>query len=108
MARVVALVPDLLFGSKVQAMLAAGGHEVQMTGVDGLREHHAGADVRAPADDALRADPGLLADLGEVPHGRAVADDRAVVDVSGGQDAWRHGPRPPPRRARARPRCAAA
>ena len=32
MARVVALVPDLLFGSKVQAMLAAEGHEVELVG----------------------------------------------------------------------------
>jgi hypothetical protein len=31
-ARVVALVPDLLFGSKVQSMLAQAGHEVQLTG----------------------------------------------------------------------------
>jgi len=30
MARVVALVPDLLFGSQVQGMLAAGGHEVEL------------------------------------------------------------------------------
>jgi hypothetical protein len=29
-ARVVALVPDLLFGSKVQGMLAAAGHEVDL------------------------------------------------------------------------------
>jgi ABC-type sugar transport system substrate-binding protein len=28
--RVVALVPDLLFGSKVQGMLAAAGHEVEL------------------------------------------------------------------------------
>jgi len=32
MARVVALLPDLLFGSKVQGMLAAGGHEVTVAG----------------------------------------------------------------------------
>jgi CheY-like chemotaxis protein len=31
-ARVVALVPDLLFGSKVVAMLEAAGHEVTLTG----------------------------------------------------------------------------
>ena len=31
-ARVVALVPDLLFGSQVQGMLAAGGHEVELVG----------------------------------------------------------------------------
>ena len=32
MARVVALLPDLLFGSKVQGMLAAAGHEVTVAG----------------------------------------------------------------------------
>ena len=32
MARVLALVPDLLFGSKVQAMLAQAGHDVQLAG----------------------------------------------------------------------------
>ncbi len=32
MARVVALVPDLLFGSQVQGMLAAAGHEVELFG----------------------------------------------------------------------------
>lgn len=30
MARLVAHLPDLLFGSKVQGMLAAGGHDVQV------------------------------------------------------------------------------
>ena len=30
MTRVLALVPDLLFGSKVQAMLDAAGHDVEM------------------------------------------------------------------------------
>jgi hypothetical protein len=64
MARVVALVPDLLFGSKVQAMLAAGGHEVQMTGADGLREHAAAADVlvldlTADAEERIAAAEGL-------------------------------------------------
>ncbi len=32
MARVVALVPDLLFGSRVQAMLLAADHEVELVG----------------------------------------------------------------------------
>ena len=32
MARVVAVVPDLLFGSKVRGMLAAAGHEVELVG----------------------------------------------------------------------------
>jgi hypothetical protein len=38
MARVVALVPDLLFGSRVQGALTAGGHEVELIGdADRLR-----------------------------------------------------------------------
>jgi CheY-like chemotaxis protein len=32
MARVVALVPDLLFGSRVASMLESAGHEVTLTG----------------------------------------------------------------------------
>jgi hypothetical protein len=32
MARVVALVPDLLFGSRVQSSLRAAGHEVELIG----------------------------------------------------------------------------
>jgi CheY-like chemotaxis protein len=44
MARVVALVPDLLFGSKVQSMLA--GHEVQLvSGETEARDRVAGTDV---------------------------------------------------------------
>ena len=31
MARIVALVPDLMFGSRVQAMLEGAGHEVTLT-----------------------------------------------------------------------------
>jgi hypothetical protein len=53
-ARVLALVPDLLFGSKLQAMLAAAGHEVELV----------------PTADAARA--------------RAPASDVAVVDLTGG------------------------
>jgi hypothetical protein len=34
-ASVVALVPDLLFGSKVQSMLASEGHEVSMVNTPG-------------------------------------------------------------------------
>lgn len=44
MARVVALVPDLLFGSKIHAALAAAGHDVTLTGDE--------ADARAQARDA--------------------------------------------------------
>ncbi len=32
MARVLALVPDLLFGSQVQGSLTAAGHEVELIG----------------------------------------------------------------------------
>ena len=34
MARVVALVPDLMFGSRVLSMLEAAGHEVTLTGAE--------------------------------------------------------------------------
>lgn len=55
MARVVALVPDLLFGSKVVAMLEGGGHEVELV-----------------------ADPARARELaGEV--------DVVVVDLAGGE-----------------------
>jgi CheY-like chemotaxis protein len=68
MARVIAHVPDLLFGSKVQGMLSAGGHDVALVGSEAaLREQLAGGEVLVvdlTADhesaiallDALRAD----------------------------------------------------
>jgi DNA-binding NarL/FixJ family response regulator len=50
MARVIALVPDLLFGSKVHAALAAAGHAVELTGdADAAR-------AGAPAADVLVVD----------------------------------------------------
>src|ERR1044072_9418796 len=46
MARVLAHVPDLLFGSKVQGMLVADGHEVVLAGSpEAVRAQLAGADV---------------------------------------------------------------
>jgi CheY-like chemotaxis protein len=54
MARVVALVPDLLFGSKVKAMLDAGGHEVDLVGEEDV------ARARAPGADVFVVD--LVAD----------------------------------------------
>ena len=46
MARVVALVPDLLFGSKVLAALTAGGHDVALIGDEqAARTQAPGADV---------------------------------------------------------------
>jgi hypothetical protein len=39
MARVLALVPDLLFGSRVQGALTAAGHDVELiAGADGVRD----------------------------------------------------------------------
>ncbi|HEX3911527.1 MAG TPA: hypothetical protein VHW67_12595 [Solirubrobacteraceae bacterium] len=50
MARVLALVPDLLFGSRVQGSLIAGGHEVELLGDEAkLRE-------RLPAGEVLVID----------------------------------------------------
>jgi CheY-like chemotaxis protein len=45
-ARVVALVPDLLFGSRVQSMLAGAGHDVTLTaGEDEARAESEFADL---------------------------------------------------------------
>jgi DNA-binding NarL/FixJ family response regulator len=55
MARVLALVPDLLFGSRVQGSLAAGGHEVELiSGEQRLRERL--ADSSQPAAEVLIVD----------------------------------------------------
>lgn len=46
MARIVAHLPDLLFGSKVQGMLAAGGHDVRVVPTpQAAAEHLGGADL---------------------------------------------------------------
>jgi CheY-like chemotaxis protein len=50
MVRVVALVPDLLFGSKVHAALTAAGHEVQLIGDEPA------ARAAAPTADVLVVD----------------------------------------------------
>jgi CheY-like chemotaxis protein len=50
MACVLALVPDLLFGSRVQAALWSAGHEVELIGdEDGLRERLEDPTARVPA-----------------------------------------------------------
>ena len=48
MARVLALVPDLLFGSRVQGSLTAAGHEAQLVGDEALLRERL-ADVGAAA-----------------------------------------------------------
>jgi hypothetical protein len=54
MARIVALVPDLMFGSRVEATLRAAGHEVELVGTP-------------DAIETRKERPELLiADLGEV------------------------------------------
>jgi hypothetical protein len=55
MARVVALVPDLLFGSQVQGMLAAAGHEVELV-ADETRLRDRLGDAAAPASAVLVVD----------------------------------------------------
>jgi len=46
LARVLAHVPDLLFGSKVQGMLGAGGHDVSLVGGEAaVRAQIASSDV---------------------------------------------------------------
>lgn len=49
MARVLALVPDLLFGSRVQGDLTAAGHDVQLIG-DETRARERLADGQAPTE----------------------------------------------------------
>ena len=64
MARVVAVVPDLLFGSKVQGMLAAAGHEVELVGsVDDARSR--AADVVIV--DLTAGEPDATGIVGRVP-----------------------------------------
>lgn len=55
MARVVALIPDLLFGSQVQGMLTATGHEVELVG-DETRLRDRLGDTAAPAVATLVVD----------------------------------------------------
>jgi DNA-binding NarL/FixJ family response regulator len=55
MARVLALVPDLLFGSRVQGSLSAAGHEVELI-ADEARLRERLADAEAPAAAVLIVD----------------------------------------------------
>jgi DNA-binding NarL/FixJ family response regulator len=78
MARVLALVPDLLFGSRVQGMLTAAGDEVELNGdVPRLRER-----LSAPGDS--RADV-LVVDLTDAQlDGAAVHESLAEHGLLGG------------------------
>jgi len=55
MARVLALVPDLLFGSRVQGALITAGHEVELIGDEGRLRLRL-ADPAAPAAAVLVVD----------------------------------------------------
>jgi hypothetical protein len=65
MAQVLAFIPDLLFGSRVQAALSTAGHDVVLVAdIDGVRERLAGAAVLVvdlTAEPAVRA--GLVESL---------------------------------------------
>ncbi|HEY5044587.1 MAG TPA: hypothetical protein VII53_01895 [Solirubrobacteraceae bacterium] len=92
MARVVALIPDLLFGSQVQGALAAAGHEVELVAdADRTRERLTGKPAVLVVDlvdedlngaalvETLAAD-GLLGEtrtLGFYSHVDARARERA-------------------------------
>jgi DNA-binding NtrC family response regulator len=74
MARVVAFVPDLLFGSRVQGALRTAGYDVELV-----------ADERGVREAVARADV-LVVDLtDEAPRRMAVveaiADESSLVDV---------------------------
>jgi hypothetical protein len=55
MARVLALVPDLLFGSRVLAALTAAGHEVELIAEERTLRDRMG-DAATPAADVLIVD----------------------------------------------------
>ena len=84
MARVVAVVPDLLFGSKVQGMLAAAGHEVELVG--------SAEDARSRAADVVIVDltagePDATGIVGRVPtlafYSHVDADVRTRAEEAG-------------------------
>jgi hypothetical protein len=71
-ARVVALLPDLLFGSKVQGMLAAAGHDVTVVGsADAVLEQD--GDAELVVVDLCEDAPARIATLA------SVAGDRVKV-----------------------------
>jgi hypothetical protein len=75
MARVVALVPDLMFASKVDATLSAAGHEVELLGSPGELERAEGE------PDVLVADLGELDPAELAESGAPVLGFYSHVDV---------------------------
>jgi hypothetical protein len=86
-ARVVAFIPDLLFGSNVQGALSAGGHEVELVGT---LEGGVDADVLVvdlTADAPARIQQATAARPPGVPmlafYSHVEADVRAAADEAG-------------------------
>jgi hypothetical protein len=77
-ARVVAIVPDLLFGSKVQGMLAAAGHDVTLGG-DPAGADVLVVDVMADGLDLPALARSGAATLGFFAHVQPEARDRALA-----------------------------
>jgi hypothetical protein len=95
MTQVLAFIPDLFFGSRVQAMLSTDGHDVALaTDASGVRERLAGAAVlvvdltdepavRAGMVESLSADGSLdgIATLGFYSH--VEAEVREIAQAAG-------------------------
>lgn len=100
MARVIALVPDLLFGSRVQAALQAGGHDVELLAdanrlSEQIRRWPAGAAGVLVIDltDAELDGAALLAQLADdgLPAGLRTLGFYSHVDVQTRERAERAG-----------------
>ncbi|MDP9345434.1 MAG: hypothetical protein M3P44_06890 [Actinomycetota bacterium] len=81
MARVVALIPDLLFGSKVQSAIAAAGHDVTLTGapVDLEGVDVLVVDLTTDAIDPETLPTGSARTLGFFAHVEPAVRDRALA-----------------------------
>lgn len=95
MARIVALSADLLFGSRVQAALAAAGHDVQLvSGEAALREALAASPVGAVVfdltDETLGA-AGVAAALADELRGVRTLGFFSHVDVAAREAAQAAG-----------------
>lgn len=88
MARVVALVPDLLFGSQVQGALRAAGHDVELVG-------DASAVCQAVSGKDASTDPGVLVvDLtSDAEHGVSLVEslaEQGLLDRVGTLGVYSH------------------
>jgi CheY-like chemotaxis protein len=80
-ARIAALIPDLLFGSKVQGVLAQGGHEVTLAGSAAAAAGAlAGADVLLV--DLAGPDAGGLALVADLRAAGELGDVRTLATYS--------------------------